>query len=307
MIIHWALRNRAIALLLLSSVVVAWINSHYGHYVASETLQGFVYGICILGPVVSAILWSCKTTQIGLLKELNALQRNIKVVGELRDESVKAMISQAVQQERVKIADKLHDQTLGSISCIHLQIDALSETLQNGRSGQFDIGKSRDLVKHTYEELRDVVTSLKHNKLNEDAIDFLHDLEQLLLMVLKPLGIDCEFKIGQMQGLENFNFEIQMELYRILKECINNIVKHANASQVCVEIEMVDNKICCRVCDNGSGFDPKKSVNKGLLRIEQRIISYMGKFMVDSGPAGTTIQFSIPKTSLKYDKHNYSG
>jgi signal transduction histidine kinase len=83
--------------------------------------------------------------------------------------------------------------------------------------------------------------------------------------------------------------------YRILKECINNIVKHANATLIVIDIGEKHGQLEFIVTDNGVGFNPKKVKFNGLLSIENRILAKKGK--MDISPAfqgGTKIHFSIP-------------
>jgi two-component system, NarL family, sensor kinase len=93
-------------------------------------------------------------------------------------------------------------------------------------------------------------------------------------------------------------YNIEINLYRIIQELISNILKHAKASEVSIQLLKKETYLNIVVEDNGIGFDVNQVKNKkgmGLKNIESRVNSLGGEFNIDSGKgAGTTITINIP-------------
>ena len=87
-------------------------------------------------------------------------------------------------------------------------------------------------------------------------------------------------------------------LFRVLQELVSNIVKHANANQISIQLLQHENEITLMVEDNGIGFDTssKDEMNGlGLKNIQSRIAFLNGQFNIDSATGkGTTVVIEIP-------------
>ncbi len=91
-------------------------------------------------------------------------------------------------------------------------------------------------------------------------------------------------------------------MYRIIKEAINNIIKHSNSSEAIIKISNLKETISILISDNGKGFDITNNVNKnslGLSGISERVKMLEGTLIIDSGKTeGTLLKILIP-ISLK--------
>ena len=94
---------------------------------------------------------------------------------------------------------------------------------------------------------------------------------------------------------------IELVLFRIAQEAINNMLKHAGASGALIRISFEAEQLHMRIADNGKGFDPAqphKAAGAGLRNIEARTKLFGGTFSIQSAPEqGTTLTVSIPITS----------
>jgi two-component system sensor histidine kinase DegS len=92
-------------------------------------------------------------------------------------------------------------------------------------------------------------------------------------------------------------------LYRIVQESLNNIAKHANANNIYINFEKVQDKLVLTIRDDGSGFDKnqnKKEKSFGLLGIQERVIMMNGLYEINSEiNKGTEIIVKIPLENLK--------
>jgi signal transduction histidine kinase len=94
-----------------------------------------------------------------------------------------------------------------------------------------------------------------------------------------------------------FSLDIKEALYRIAREALHNIVKHANASHVTLAIKRDDKLISLDVCDDGKGFDPGGDYpgHLGLHSMRERVERLGGTITIASAPGeGTQIAVRIP-------------
>ena len=99
--------------------------------------------------------------------------------------------------------------------------------------------------------------------------------------------------------IECLHREMQVSLNRIVQEALSNIARHANASQVWINLDCSKNNVLLTIEDNGHGFNPDESKPQngsyGLMNIQERAIIFGGTSEIKSTPGkGTTIRVEIP-------------
>jgi signal transduction histidine kinase len=127
----------------------------------------------------------------------------------------------------------------------------------------------------------------------------LKDALEDLVMQLRKDGLQVQFNwTGSEEPLPQ-NMEIM--LYRIAQELTNNVVKHAAAENLLIQVNRFDHDLTITIEDDGKGFDPLKlSEGIGLQNVRSRIAYLDGKMDMDTVVgAGTTITILVP---LKEDK-----
>ena len=94
---------------------------------------------------------------------------------------------------------------------------------------------------------------------------------------------------------ERFDRATEISLYRVVQEIISNVLKHARATVVEVNLTRNHDSLNILIEDNGIGFDPSKSTGGlGLKSIESRVESLNGTIVFDSAPGrGTTVSIDI--------------
>jgi len=103
----------------------------------------------------------------------------------------------------------------------------------------------------------------------------------------------------RVHGTPELDSTVEVELYRIVQEALNNAVRHAQADTVEVEIEARDGLVTITVRDDGGGFDPgARAIRErrlGLTSMRERAERLGGTFSVESAPgAGTTVRVEVP-------------
>jgi signal transduction histidine kinase len=94
---------------------------------------------------------------------------------------------------------------------------------------------------------------------------------------------------------------VEVALYRIVQEALNNVVKHASATSAEIKLSKTGTAVRCSILDNGIGFDPKARQadpsrgGLGLLGIHERVQALEGELQIESSPGqGTRLEIMIP-------------
>src|SRR5690606_35041630 len=165
------------------------------------------------------------------------------------------------------------------------------------------IQKASALLDTAVEEVREI----SHNLLSGSIAKFglATALEELKETISESKDITVDLHI---YGLDDrLNSDAEIHLYRIVQELVSNILKHAAATEITIQLNRSENGLSVTVEDNGRGFNPdaKNGSGVGLQNVQSRVNALEGTIVWDSAPGrGTTVVINIPHPA--YDKH-YSG
>ncbi|MEI6556294.1 MAG: PAS domain S-box protein [Paludibacter sp.] len=205
------------------------------------------------------------------------------------------------ENERNILAREIHDD-LGQI-LIAMKIDIgllkqrvlknISDEVQHKTAEQSFIELQMH-VDNTLKSARRIMTDLRPDVL--DLLGFTDTVTQHLKSFQERYRIKCVFS-KKVKGIQ-LTSEQSVAMYRIVQESLNNIAKHARASEVRIKLEKQDKNIVLEIKDNGVGFnlkDPKKADSYGLLGMKERVFLLKGNLEIDSTPnVGTIIKVSVP-------------
>lgn len=219
-------------------------------------------------------------------------QRSKQAYDELRLKLVAAQ-----EQERHRIARKLHDQTGQSIAALMLGLKSLAQVYKtNQTQSHFE-----QLQKLTGELARDVHSLAL--ELRPTALDDL-GLEVALSNHLEAWStrwkISADFHSRGFLG--RLALHLETTIYRIAQEALTNIVRHARANKVNIVLERTDDRLILIVEDDGCGFDVNAVMKNaetehrlGLLGMKERVALVGGSLSIESDPdRGTTLYVRIP-------------
>jgi signal transduction histidine kinase len=98
---------------------------------------------------------------------------------------------------------------------------------------------------------------------------------------------------------ERLSAELETAVYRLVQEALTNVVKHARASRVAIEIVAHDGHVDVAVRDDGAGFDPAlPREGFGITGMRERVVLADGTLAIDSGPGeGTTVTARLQRTA----------
>ncbi|MEW6650050.1 MAG: two-component regulator propeller domain-containing protein [Chloroflexota bacterium] len=159
--------------------------------------------------------------------------------------------SEAVLAERTRLARDLHDavtQTLFSTTLIAEVLPQIWE--MNREEGARRLEELRLLTRGALAEMRTLLVELRPNALVEVPLPIL--IRQLTEAMVSRSPVRIQFSA---EGERKLPADVQVGLYRIAQEALNNVAKHANATQAIITLRL-DEPVRLSMADNGSGFDP---------------------------------------------------
>ncbi|MGD8969305.1 MAG: sensor histidine kinase [Anaerolineae bacterium] len=190
----------------------------------------------------------------------------------LRDEVKKA----AVTAERNRLARDLHDavtQTLFSSSLIADVLPRIWEA--NPEEGRRRLEELRQLTRGALAEMRTLLLELRPAALvDAELSDLLHQLaDSITGRARVPVSVEIEGAAESLfheEGQRKLPVDVKVALYRIAQESLNNVAKHAGATQATVSLQFQPDRVNLRIRDDGSGFDvesvPPDSLGLGIMR-----------------------------------------
>ena len=203
-------------------------------------------------------------------------------------------LEQVVWQERERLARELHDTIVPEIYSINLFIEALKLALEAGKEDAVARGleELQASARESLAGLRLILLGLKPPILDE--VGLVEALRIWFRLIEARFGLRVELNI---QGEGLLNERVEEELYRIVQESVNNVIKHAGAKQVTVDLQMIGNSTSLTVKDDGKGFDLKTmsaTQGFGLKNIQQRAKAIHASFAINTSPGrGTCLRVCI--------------
>ena len=218
----------------------------------------------------------------------------------LKDSS--AQLNEILENDRRKISGMLHDSIGQNLLLIRLNIMNYKRNYNNGfDEKEFD--RTLELLDSTILEVKEVARNLR--PLNIEELGLVMVLKMMCSKVSKEAGIKANVQIPEINV--ELDRELEICIYRVVQEALNNIIRHSKASKFAVDLTMHDGTITLIISDNGIGFKPRQLMDEkyfsegiGILNMQERVERLNGTFHIDSDyNNGTTIisQFTIEKTS----------
>lgn len=187
-----------------------------------------------------------QTELIHMARKLKAAQQSLH--------SYIGAITSGQEEERRRLARELHDDTIQSLIALKQRVQLAQLATKNG-SSEASLTEVVSLTEQTIENVRRQTRALRPIYLED--LGLVTALEMLARETSQAANIPVEF---QRQGTEvRLNPNVELALYRMAQEALNNVSKHAEASQSNLNITFTSQQVTLQVIDNGKGFDVPKS------------------------------------------------
>jgi len=211
-----------------------------------------------------------------------------------RRESGRAVL-RAQEQERTRIAQDLHDEVNQALTGILLRLEATMSDAPPHLVGE--LADTKALATQAMEELLHLARELRPTALDDHGL--VPALASQIAAFGERTGIRSRF-IPPTGDLPRFSDEEQLVIYRVTQESLSNVVQHAGASRVDVELNTVGRTVL-RVRDDGKGFEARNGRGRnnrlGVSGMRERALLVGGNLAIFSTPGeGTTIELTMGAT-----------
>jgi signal transduction histidine kinase len=201
----------------------------------------------------------------------------------------------SVIEERNRLARELHDAMTQNLFSLSLTAEAASGLVRaDPARAEAEIDRVRKLARDTQAELRSLVFELRPPDLEADGL--VATVRKDLEVLGRAHGLRADLQVDSTLELDS---AVEIELYRIVQEALNNAVRHAHAKSIAVDVDAGGGTVTITVRDDGVGFDPgARAIRErrlGLTSMRERAEGLGGKVVVDSLPgSGTTVRVEVP-------------
>ncbi|OBR98708.1 ATPase [Mycobacterium gordonae] len=226
-------------------------------------------------------------------------------------ENFAEQVIQAQEVERRRLAGDIHDGISQRLVSLTYRLDAAARAVDEANSAEAaeQIAKSREMVGLTLEEARSAI-----NDLRPPVLEDLGLAGGLASLATSIPQVDFELDLAD----ERLPEHIEVALYRIAQECLQNVMKHSHASVATLRFSVCDNVARLEVADDGVGFDTgqpddagdeadahapgSRPSGYGMLSMAERAELVGGRLSVRSRRgSGTTVTVSVPLEPTQTD------
>lgn len=252
-----------------------------------NTLNLALAGVILVTIVIAFLLYKNHKNK----QKLQA-QRIVELETEKQLSATQALL-QGQEDERSRMAKELHDGLGGLLSGVKINLNNMQKRIIITEEDGIAFEKSVALLDQSISELRRVA----HNMMPESILKF--GLDGAIKEFLQSIYSENLNIIYQSYHIENgLNKQLDISVYRIIQELVNNAIKHSNAAEILVQIRKDDQLLLIDVEDNGKGFgynpDSKES-GMGLAGITSRVNYWKGSLNIESDKSsGTSVHIEIP-------------
>jgi signal transduction histidine kinase len=217
-----------------------------------------------------------------------------KAQAQLRDLSARLLTLQ--EEERRNVSRELHEELAQSLVVLKLRLDSIERRLTADQEQARDECESgKHLVDEVIQGIRRISGDLSPAILSDLGLKTA--LRRLAGRYARDSGLEVSVEIEDVDRL--LPMERQIILYRIVQEALSNIVEHAEAKSLSVDIRERQGTLYCSVEDDGRGFDlieaKREGPCTGLAIMDERARMLGGALEIRSGPGhGTRIELSVP-------------
>lgn len=262
--------------------------------IEAQRYSNFVKNIIILAILIFVLLISFISYQYVKKKQIEQKAKADADLAKEKEIRTKAIV-EAEEKERRRIAQDLHDGVGQILSAAKLNLSSLQSKIQLNTSEEKEaMANALSLVDDSVKEVRTVSHSMMPNTLLK--LGLASAVKEFVTKMgnLPNLKIDLEI-VGMDKRLDD---QTETVLYRVIQEVVNNIIKHARANTINLQLIRHDDEITVMIEDNGIGFDTAK-INEfggiGLKNIISRIEFLNGTVHFDSTPGkGTNVIIEVP-------------
>lgn len=219
-------------------------------------------------------------------------------------------LSETQEIERRELARELHDRVGQSLSALSITLGVISAQIARAQVENKDSAVLTSLLSSITERVKDALVLVEET--THGIRNLMTDLRPVLLddyglvptlrwyatQLIARTGIDVQVQ-GDLSG--RLKSPVETALFRIAQEALNNAIKYANATQINISVEEMNNSVKLVVADNGVGFDleglaAEEHQGRGLTIMSERAEAVGGRFTIESKPGhGTRVEVEVSR------------
>jgi signal transduction histidine kinase len=209
----------------------------------------------------------------------------------------------AQEEERRRVSRELHDQAGQALTALKMSLSAVKARVPPElQDSQEQLAEAVELTDQTMEQIRLLAHDLRPPVL--DTFSLNSALEGLCREFAERSKLSITYHGAELPTLRD---PVAISLYRFLQEAFTNVVKHANASQVRVVLDVCEETIELSVTDDGHGFAASEELRPrngiGLIGVQERFEMLGGQLEIDSAPGrGARLTACIPLKSFQKER-----
>jgi signal transduction histidine kinase len=289
-LIAWQYQFRYVVMFIIFITVFNWIMLYsVVEWTGIETLQ--VLGI----PLVVAFAFGAVGLIVNRLVQSQRKQRGELIQANLRlAEHAITLEELAISRERNRLARELHDTLAHTLSGLAVNLEAIRILIPKASDEvQTKLQQSLASTRAGLVETRRAMKDLRSKQLEDLGLRFA--MQKISREAAERAGFNLDVNI--LDPLPEISPLIEQAVYRIAQEALENIVRHAQAETVRMELKLTDNELILKISDDGKGLDPgqaSETEHMGLRGMQERAKNVGGRLEVISQPlSGTTISFVV--------------
>lgn len=231
---------------------------------------------------------------LGLARDISERARH----EELRQKFIEGVVA-AVEEERRRVAQELHDALGQKLTGLSVQLRTLEDSIDDPTARK-RLGNIRALTESTIGEVAGLARRLRPPVL--DDLGFVESIEELAVEFSRTHGVVTDVHVRGMDSDERLPPTVEIALYRIVQEALTNVGRHACAKMVNVLLDHRRDTVLLIIEDDGQGFDldpvtglARRGDSLGLPGMRERAALLGGGVKFESRPdAGTAVYVTIP-------------
>ena len=213
-----------------------------------------------------------------------------------------AYLQKTQEEERGRISQELHDSVGQNLLLVKLNISRYKKFISLGIDEK-EYKRTIEILDMVITKIREVAHNLKSPSLDELGLVTL--IKSMCRSISRESGLKYELQLPQ--NIDGISKEIQICIYRIVQESLNNIIRYSKASEYTVNILEETGTITLFISDDGIRFNPQKLFNGkyisdglGIMNMQESVERLNGNFHIDSSVnQGTNIIVTFPLSSDK--------
>ena len=221
-------------------------------------------------------------------------KKNSEVQFRIIEEQEKGLyaVFNAQEEERKRISKDLHDGVGQQLSGLKMAIQTYGNSIDKSNTAEKKVvEKLAEIASDSANEVRSISHQMMPKALTE--LGLIEAMQDMLEKSFDLSQIQYEFEHFGITG--RLNEKVEISLYRVAQELVNNIIKHSDAKRVNVQLFKNSGKVIMVVEDDGKGMSRSKSDGHGLLNMKSRINTLHGEMNLEPSPnSGTLATIRIP-------------